>query len=95
MVATTRVEHGTVLIPKELREQFHLEDGTVLVAEASEDGIVLRPIDDDDVEIYTPERIAEFHLSNAVDEADYAWAVEEVRRMGLDPETIPHDRPKR
>ena len=47
-----------------------------------------------DIEIYTPERIAEFLLSNAVDVADYDAAADEVRAMGLDPNTIPHDRPE-
>ena len=46
------------------------------------------------VEIYTPERKAEFLLSNAVDEADYQWAREEVRKMGLDPDKIPHGKPQ-
>jgi GNAT superfamily N-acetyltransferase len=45
-------------------------------------------------DIYTPERIAEFLLNNAVNAEDYARAVEEVRRLGLDPEAIPHERPK-
>lgn len=45
------------------------------------------------VEIYTDERKAEFLLSNAVDEQDYAWAVREVRKMGIDPNTVPHRRP--
>lgn len=45
------------------------------------------------VEVYSPERIAEFLLSNAVDADDYAEALEEVRRMGLDPDAIPHLNP--
>ena len=51
------------------------------------------------IEIYTPERKAEFLLSNAVDEKDYQAALEEVRRLGLDPSKIPHNtkarKPKR
>jgi hypothetical protein len=43
------------------------------------------------VEVYSPERIAEFLLSNAVDAEDYAEAVEEVRKMGLNPDSIPHE----
>lgn len=35
-------------------------------------------------EIYTPERLAEFFLSNAIDAQDYARAREEVRKLGLD-----------
>jgi hypothetical protein len=37
------------------------------------------------VEIYRPERKAEFLLSNAVDQKDYRAARNEVQRMGLDP----------
>jgi hypothetical protein len=45
------------------------------------------------VEAYTPERIAEFLLNNAVNAADYAAALAEVRKMGLDPNTISHEPP--
>lgn len=44
-------------------------------------------------ERYTPRRLAQFLLQNAVDAADYAAARQEVKKLGLDPETIPHDRP--
>ena len=47
------------------------------------------------LEIYSPERRAEFLLSNAVDAKDYAAAVEEVRKLGIDPPNIPHLRPAR
>jgi hypothetical protein len=47
------------------------------------------------VEIYTPERRAEFLLSNAVDAKDYQAACEEVRQLGIDPVNIPHYRPTR
>jgi hypothetical protein len=33
-------------------------------------------------------------LNNAVTSRDYAWAVREVRKMGLDPRSIPHEKPK-
>ena len=46
-----------------------------------------------ELEDYTPDRVAEFLLSNSVDAKDYAEAVAEVRRMGLDPEKIPHQKP--
>jgi len=35
----------------------------------------------------------EFLLSNAIDGEDYARAEEEVRKLGLDPATIPHRGP--
>ena len=47
------------------------------------------------VERYTPERKAEFLLSNAIDDADYRKARKEVRKLGLDPDSIPHQRPAR
>jgi hypothetical protein len=46
-----------------------------------------------DVEIYTPERKAELLLNNAVDADDYAEVLGIVRGMGLDPSSIPHERP--
>jgi hypothetical protein len=49
--------------------------------------------DSDRMEQYTPERIAEFLLNNAVTAEDYAAALEEVRKLGIDPSTIPHEKP--
>jgi hypothetical protein len=45
-------------------------------------------------EQYTPERKAEFILSNAIDDADYRKARLEVRKLGIDPDAIAHIRPK-
>ena len=45
------------------------------------------------LEAYTDQRMAEFLLSNTVDAADYARAVKLVRKMGLDPAKIDHDKP--
>ncbi len=44
------------------------------------------------VEEYTAERMAEFLLSNSVEGDDYRNAREEVRKLGLDPDAIPHQR---
>lgn len=48
----------------------------------------------DRIEDYTPQRVAEFLLNNAVGPDDYAAAVEEVRKLGIDPATIPHVPPE-
>jgi AbrB family looped-hinge helix DNA binding protein len=94
MFDTTKVgKHGTVVIPAALRRRFGLEEGSLVVVEVRDEGILIRPAVAMPVEIYTPERRAEFLLSTAVDAADYAGAVEEVRKMGLDPATIPHQPP--
>jgi len=47
------------------------------------------------MERYTPERKAEFLLNHAIDPADYREARKEVRKLGLDPDSIPHQRPTR
>ncbi|HET8524696.1 MAG TPA: AbrB/MazE/SpoVT family DNA-binding domain-containing protein [Thermomicrobiales bacterium] len=94
MVATTRIEHGAVLIPAELRERLGLEDGTLLVVEGDDAGLYLRRAYPEP-EVYSPERIAEFLLNNAITAEDYENAVKEVRRLGIDPASIPHDPPPR
>lgn len=93
---TTRVgSRGTVVIPAPLRRRYGLGEGTLIIAEPRDDGILLRPAIAVPVETYTPERRAEFLLSTAVDDEDFARVVEEVRKMGLDPEAIPHRKPGR
>jgi AbrB family looped-hinge helix DNA binding protein len=91
---TTKVgKRGTVVIPAALRRRFGLDEGSLVVVEVRDEGLLLRPAVAMPVEIYTPKRRAEFLLTNAVDAEDYARAVDEVRRMGLDPATIPHRPP--
>ena len=84
---------GTFVIPAPLRRRFGLVEGSEVIAEETPDGILIRPAVTIALEIYSPERRAEFILSNAVDEGDYARALEEVRKLGLDPDSIPHSRP--
>jgi VanZ family protein len=43
-------------------------------------------------EIYSPERKAQFLLNNALTEEDYAMARDEVKKLGLNPDNIPHDK---
>ena len=85
------IENGSIAIPDELRERYGFEEGSLLVMEAEAEGIVLRRADWPDPEIYTPERIAEFLLNSAISEGEYHAAIEEVKRMGIDPSTVPHD----
>jgi AbrB family looped-hinge helix DNA binding protein len=86
-------KRGTLVIPARLRRKFGIEEGSEVIAEETPDGILIRPAVTVPVAVYTPERKAEFLLSNAVDAADYEEAVAEVRKLGLDPEDIPHHRP--
>jgi AbrB family looped-hinge helix DNA binding protein len=81
-----------VVLPAELRRRFGIEEGSIVIAEAREDGILLRPVTFP-IEIDTPERKAEFLLSNTLDREDYQGAGRLVRSMGLDPDRIPHSKP--
>lgn len=91
VVETSKVgKRGAVVIPAALRRRFGIEEGTLVIVEEREEGVLIRPAVVMPVEVYTPERRAEFLLSNAVDAEDYARAREEVRHLGVDPDAIPH-----
>jgi hypothetical protein len=45
------------------------------------------------IERYPDRRVAEFPLSNTTDAADYARVCKLVKKLGLNPETIDHDKP--
>ena len=83
-------KRGTIVIPAALRQKYGFEEGSQIVVEPVPEGVLLRPVVMLPIEIYTPERKAEFLLNNAITPEDYATAVEQVRKMGLDPEQIPH-----
>ena len=84
---------GTFVIPAKLRRIFGLEEGSAVIAEETEDGILIRPAVTLPLERYSDEVKAEFLLNNAVDSDDYEQARRAVKDMGLDPDTIPHQRP--
>jgi AbrB family looped-hinge helix DNA binding protein len=84
---------GTVVLPAKLRHRLGIEEGSFVVAEEREDGIVIRPAAVLPVEAYTAERRAEFILNNAVDAGDCRRARAEVKRIGFDPDQIKHHRP--
>lgn len=93
---TTKVgKRGTVVVPAELRREYGLDEGTLVIVERRADGLLLRPAKAIPVEVYPPERRAEFLLTNAVDADDYRSAVAEVRKMGCDPSDIPHTPPSK
>jgi AbrB family looped-hinge helix DNA binding protein len=78
-------KRGTLVIPVEARRRHHLGEDSLVEVESTEEGLLLRPVASVPLEIYSPERKAEFLLGNAVEEADVAWARAEVRKLGLDP----------
>ena len=92
----TRVgKRGTIVLPARLRKQYGFEEGTIIIAEESEYGVLLRPAAVMPVEIYSPERKAELLLANAVDAVDRRAAEAEVRKLGLDPARVSRPRRKR
>ena len=87
---------GTLTLPKQVRDQLGLCEGSLVLVGVEGGAVVIRPavaVPRDDLEEYTPERRAEFLLNNAVGPADYAWARREVERLGLDPDAIDHNPP--
>ena len=83
---------GTVVLPAKLRRRLGIEEGSFVAVEEREDGILIRPATVLPIEIYTPERRAEFLLNNAVGAEDYRRARAEVKRLGLDADRIKHQR---
>jgi AbrB family looped-hinge helix DNA binding protein len=94
MPAIVMGKRGTIVIPAKLRKRYQLDEGSPMLVEEREDGILMRPatITPDTAEIYTPERLAEFFLNNAMDKQDYLAARKQVRSMGIDPDSIGHRR---
>jgi AbrB family looped-hinge helix DNA binding protein len=86
-------KRGAIVVPARLRRKFGIEEGALVIAEERPDGILIRPAAAVPLEIYTPERKAEFLLSNAVGWDDYQAALAEVKKLGVDPSKIPHHKP--
>ena len=88
-------KRGTLVIPAKLRQRFALKEGDLLVTEEREDGILLRPAVAVPVEIYTPQRRAEFALNNSITKEDYDEACRYIREeLGLEPAKIRYTDPK-
>lgn len=64
-------KRGAIVVPASLRKRFGIAEGSIVIAEEKDDGILSRPAIVVPVERYSSEREAEFLLSNAIDEADY------------------------
>jgi AbrB family looped-hinge helix DNA binding protein len=93
-MVTTRIgRHGTIVIPARVRETYGMDEGSQLIVESHPEGVLLRPVVTLPIEIFTAQRKAEFLLNNAVTPLDYTEAVKRVRKMGIDPDSITHDRP--
>jgi AbrB family looped-hinge helix DNA binding protein len=85
-------KRGTVVVPAKVRERYRMSEGAPLLIEERPEGLLLRPAVTTPVEseLYTPERLAEFFLNNALSADGYKAARKEVEAMGLNPDTIDH-----
>ncbi len=84
---------GNLVIPEEFRQRHGLDRDAKVVVESTDEGLLLRPMSSLSRHTYSDERRAEFLLSNASDETEYREAAETVRSMGLDPDSVRHERP--
>lgn len=91
--STRMGRRGSVVLPATLRRRFRLKEGSPLVAEEREGGIFLRPAITIPIDVYSADRLAEFLLKNAADLIAYEAARAEVRNLGIDPDTVPHEKP--
>lgn len=85
--------NGTLVIPAKLRRRFGLKEGGMVVIEEGKDGISIKPAVALPFEVYSARRKAEFLLNNAVNATDYRRALRAVRKLGIDPASIPHGKP--
>jgi bifunctional DNA-binding transcriptional regulator/antitoxin component of YhaV-PrlF toxin-antitoxin module len=85
-------KRGTVVIPAKLRKKLGMNDGCLLVI-SEDEGVVRLHVakvmsTDGDARLKMAQRL----LSGAEDLGEYFAAMEEVRRMGFDPDEVPHER---
>lgn len=72
--------NGQLSLPRAVMKRLHLQGNETLLLDVSEDGTIrLRPAAVLPIEMYTPERIAEFERESAVDE-DTRRAVRKASR---------------
>jgi len=81
-------KRGTVVIPARLRKQFGLEDGSLLVTEATGGEIRLRPATVYEPEVWGPERMAYFMLINSMTKEEWDRMIPDVIALGVDPAKI-------
>jgi AbrB family looped-hinge helix DNA binding protein len=87
-------KRGTIVIPAKIRKRYKLDEGSPVLIEERADGILMRPAVTTpiEVEVYTPERLAEFFLNNVMSKDGYLEARRDVEAMGINPDSIDHVR---
>jgi AbrB family looped-hinge helix DNA binding protein len=90
-MATTTIKmgkRGTIVLPVKLRKQFGLGDGSLLVTEARNGEIRIRPAFVYEPEVWSPEETAYFILINSMTKEEWDRNLPDVLQMGVDPTQI-------
>ena len=90
-MATTTIKmgkRGTLVLPAKLRKQFGLEDGSLLVTEAKDGEIRIRPAYVYEPEVWSDEERSFFILVNSMTQEEWDRNLPEVVALGIDPAKI-------
>ena len=90
-MATTTIKmgkRGTLVLPAKLRKQFGLEDGCLLVTEAKDGEIRIRPAYVYEPEVWSDEERSFFLLVNSMTKEEWDRNLPEVLELGIDPAKI-------
>lgn len=85
-------KRGTIVIPARIRKRLGMTDGCLLVVEEKDSTIELRVARIEPHAGDSKVKLASSLLSAAENLGEYLAAIEEVRRMGLEPDEVPHER---
>jgi AbrB family looped-hinge helix DNA binding protein len=91
-MATTTIKmgkRGTIVLPVKLRKQFGLGDGSLLVTEAKDGEIRIRPAFVYEPEAWSPQRKAYLTLINAMTQEEFDNISALLREEGIDPTDAP------
>jgi AbrB family looped-hinge helix DNA binding protein len=81
-------KRGTIVLPAKLRKQFGLEDGSLLITEAKDGEIRIRPAFLYEPPVWSPEETAYFILINSMTKEEWDRNLPDVQAMGVDPVAI-------
>jgi AbrB family looped-hinge helix DNA binding protein len=90
-MATTTIKmgkRGTIVLPAKLRKQFGLADGSLLVTEAKDGEIRLRPALMYEPPVWSAEEKAYYILINSMTKEEWDRNLPDVLTMGVDPAKI-------
>jgi AbrB family looped-hinge helix DNA binding protein len=81
-------KRGTIVLPAKLRKQFGLEDGSLLITEAKDGEIRIRPAFLYEPPVWSPEETAYFILINSMTKDEWDENLPYVRDLGVDPAKV-------